>query len=103
MGLWPRFELLLLALGLAGLGSALFHASGASLVGEFAPKERRGFWLSFFGSAGYLGLSLGPWWPSSPWGLWGLRGSSGLPPWPFFPPWPSSAFPRCGAGGSPPG
>jgi FSR family fosmidomycin resistance protein-like MFS transporter len=60
VGLWPRFEVLLLVLGLAGFGSALFHASGASLVGELAPRDRKGFWLSFFGSSGYLGLSLGP-------------------------------------------
>ncbi|WP_347241006.1 MFS transporter [Thermus sp.] len=85
MGLWPRFELLLLALGLAGLGSALFHASGASLVGEFAPKERRGFWLSFFGSAGYLGLSLGPIVALFTVGALGLRGLLWLTPLALLP------------------
>jgi FSR family fosmidomycin resistance protein-like MFS transporter len=75
VGLWPRFEALLLVLGLAGFGSALFHASGASLVGELAPRDRKGFWLSFFGSSGYLGLSLGPivaLWAAGAWGLKGL-------------------------------
>ncbi len=85
MGLWPRFELLLLALGLAGLGSALFHASGASLVGEFAPKERRGFWLSFFGSAGYLGLSLGPLVALFTVGALGLKGLLWLTPLALLP------------------
>ncbi|MFN3178790.1 MAG: MFS transporter, partial [Thermus sp.] len=85
LGLWPRFEVLLLVLGLAGLGSALFHASGASLVGEFAPRERRGFWLSFFGSAGYLGLSLGPVVALFAVGAWGLKGLFWLTPLALLP------------------
>lgn len=85
LGLWPRFELLLLVLGLAGLGSALFHASGASLVGEFAPKERKGFWLSFFGSAGYLGLSLGPLVALFTVGALGLKGLFWLTPLALLP------------------
>ncbi|GAA5334439.1 MULTISPECIES: MFS transporter [Thermus] len=85
LGLWPRFEALLLVLGLAGLGSALFHASGASLVGEFAPAHRRGFWLSFFGSAGYLGLSLGPLVALFAVGAWGLKGLILLTPLALLP------------------
>ena len=85
MGLWPRFEGFLLVLGLAGFGSALFHASGASLVGEFAPKTRRGFWLSFFGSAGYLGLSLGPLVALFTVGAWGLAGLMWLTPLALLP------------------
>ncbi|BDG15336.1 MFS transporter [Thermus brockianus] len=85
LGLWPRFEALLLVLGLAGLGSALFHASGASLVGEFAPAQRRGFWLSFFGSAGYLGLSLGPLVALFAVGAWGLKGLILLTPLALLP------------------
>ncbi|GLV48127.1 MFS transporter [Thermus sp. LT1-2-5] len=85
LGLWPRFEALLLVLGLAGLGSALFHASGASLVGEFAPPDRRGFWLSFFGSAGYLGLSLGPVVALFAVGAWGLKGLVLLTPLALLP------------------
>lgn len=85
VGLWPRFEVLLLVLGLAGLGSALFHASGASLVGEYAPKHRKGFWLSFFGSAGYLGLSLGPLVALFAVGAWGLKGLLWLTPLALLP------------------
>ncbi|TBH17503.1 MFS transporter [Thermus thermamylovorans] len=85
LGLWPRFEVLLLVLALAGLGSALFHASGASLVGELAPKDRRGFWLSFFGSAGYLGLSLGPIVALFAVGAWGLAGLIWLTPLALLP------------------
>jgi len=85
LGLWPRFEALLLVLGLAGLGSALFHASGASLVGGFAPRERKGFWLSFFGSAGYLGLSLGPIVALAVVGAFGLKGLLWLTPLALLP------------------
>ncbi|MCL4455620.1 MAG: MFS transporter [Deinococcus sp.] len=60
MGYFSHIPSLALVLGVAGVGSALFHASAAALVGQYAPQERRGFWLSFFGSSGYLGLSLGP-------------------------------------------
>ncbi len=82
---WPRFEALLLVLGLAGMGSALFHAAGASLVGEYAPKARRGFWLSFFGSAGYLGLSLGPIVALGVVNLFGLKALFWLTPLALFP------------------
>lgn len=60
MGFYPTPWVLALCMGVAGLGSALFHASGAALVGEYAPAGRKGFWLSFFGSSGQLGLSFGP-------------------------------------------
>ncbi len=60
MGFMPNPFVLALLLGISGLGSALFHAAGAALVGQYAPPERKGFWLSFFGSSGYLGLTLGP-------------------------------------------
>jgi MFS transporter, FSR family, fosmidomycin resistance protein len=60
MGFMPNPYILALLLGISGLGSALFHSAGAALVGQYAPPERRGFWLSFFGSSGYVGLTLGP-------------------------------------------
>jgi MFS transporter, FSR family, fosmidomycin resistance protein len=60
MGYMPNPFVLAVLLGVSGLGSALFHSAGAALVGQYAPPERRGFWLSFFGSAGYAGLTLGP-------------------------------------------
>lgn len=60
LGFWTNFWGLLAMVGLAGIGSALFHAAGAALVGQYASPTRRGFWLSFFGSSGYLGISLAP-------------------------------------------
>ena len=60
MGYYPNILVFGIVLGLAGLGSALFHASGAALVGQYASNERKGFWLSTFGAMGHLGLSLGP-------------------------------------------
>lgn len=60
MGFMPNPFILALLLGISGLGSALFHSAGAALVGQYAPPERKGFWLSLFGSGGYLGLTLGP-------------------------------------------
>jgi FSR family fosmidomycin resistance protein-like MFS transporter len=60
MGFMPNPFILAVLLGVSGLGSALFHAAGAALVGQYAPPERKGFWLSFFGSSGYVGLTLGP-------------------------------------------
>lgn len=60
MGYMPNPFVLAILLGVSGLGSALFHSAGAALVGQYAPPGRKGFWLSFFGSSGYVGLTLGP-------------------------------------------
>lgn len=60
MGFYPSPWVLALSMGFAGLGSALFHASGAALAGEYAPEGKKGFWLSFFSSSGQLGLSFAP-------------------------------------------
>lgn len=60
MGLWPGVWLGGLVLGLAGLGSALFHAAAASLAGQYAPTGQRAGWLSIFVVGGYLGFALGP-------------------------------------------
>jgi MFS transporter, FSR family, fosmidomycin resistance protein len=60
MGFMPSPIYLAVLLGFSGLGSALFHAAGAALVGQYAPSERKGFWLSFFGTGGYIGLTLAP-------------------------------------------
>ncbi len=84
LGFLP-FGALLLVLGGAGLGSALFHASGASLVGEWAPPRARGFWLSLFSSSGNLGLSLGPLVALGVVGAWGLQGLPYLLPLVLIP------------------
>jgi FSR family fosmidomycin resistance protein-like MFS transporter len=60
MGFFPTPLALGIALGISGLGSALFHSSAAALVGQYASPQRRGFWLSLFGSGGYFGMSLAP-------------------------------------------
>lgn len=60
MGLVGGYPWLLATLGVAGVGSALFHVAGASLMAQNTPLARRGFWMSFFSSSGVLGMSIGP-------------------------------------------
>ncbi len=60
LGYYPNLFTMAVCLAIAGLGSALFHASGAALVGQYAPDERKGFWLSFFGSSGMFGIASAP-------------------------------------------
>nr|WP_243455034.1 MFS transporter [Meiothermus sp. CFH 77666] len=60
LGFFPNLWVAGVVLALSGLGSALFHSAGAALVGQYADPARRGFWMSFFGTGGYVGLSLGP-------------------------------------------
>ncbi|RDI95638.1 MFS transporter [Meiothermus sp. QL-1] len=60
LGFFPNLWVAGAMLALSGLGSALFHSAGAALVGQYADPARRGFWMSFFGTGGYLGLALGP-------------------------------------------
>ncbi|CAN5857951.1 MFS transporter [soil metagenome] len=85
MGFYPSPWTLGLVLGIAGLGSALFHASGAALVGQYAPEHRKGFWLSFFGSSGQLGLSFGPLVSLGVASSVGLKGLAWLVPLAFIP------------------
>lgn len=104
MGLWPRFEALLFVLALAGVGSALFHASGASLVGEYAPTERRASGFPSSAPRGTWGFPWGPSWPCT-WRGGGASGpSSGSPPGPPprpRPPPPAPGAPRGEARGLP--
>lgn len=60
LGFFPNLWVAGAMLALSGLGSALFHSAGAALVGQYADPARRGFWMSFFGTGGYIGLALGP-------------------------------------------
>ena len=60
LGFFPSLWVAGVALALAGLGSALFHSAAAAMVGQYAPPERRGFWVSFFSTGGYLGMTLAP-------------------------------------------
>lgn len=85
MGFYPTPLIFALVLGLAGMGSALFHASGAALANQYAPPGRKGFWLSFFGSSGQLGLSLGPIVSIGIAGTLGLKGLAYLIPLAVLP------------------
>lgn len=85
MGFYPNIFVLVVLLGLSGLGSALFHASAAALVGQYAPKGRKGFWLSTFGSAGFLGLSFGPIVSLGMAGTLGLKSLAWLIPFALIP------------------
>ncbi len=60
LGFFPNLWVAGVVLALSGLGSALFHSAAAAMVGQYAPHERRGFWVSFFSTGGYLGMSLAP-------------------------------------------
>ncbi len=60
VGWYPNIYLFAFVLAFAGLGSALFHSSAAALVGQYAPENKKGFWISIFGSGGHLGMSLAP-------------------------------------------
>ena len=60
VGFYPNIYLFAFVLAFAGLGSALFHSSAAALVGQYAPENKKGLWISIFGSGGHLGFSLAP-------------------------------------------
>jgi len=60
IGFYPNLYVMASVLAISGLGSALFHSSAAALVGQYAPPERKGFWLSFFGSSGMFGIASAP-------------------------------------------
>jgi len=85
MGFYPTPLIFALVLGLAGMGSALFHASGAALANQYAPPGKKGFWLSFFGSSGQLGLSIGPIVSIGIAGTLGLKGLAYLIPLSLIP------------------
>jgi len=59
IGLWSRYEAIVVILILAGLGTASFHPQAAMLAGH-ASGNRRGFGMSLFVTAGTAGHSLGP-------------------------------------------
>lgn len=84
LGFYPNLFVMALCLSLAGLGSALFHSSGAALAGQYAPAGQKGFWLSFFASSGMLGISLAPIVALGMANSVGLRGLSWLTPLGFL-------------------
>jgi FSR family fosmidomycin resistance protein-like MFS transporter len=60
MGYAPTFFALALLIVLGGIGSAVFHPSGAAYVAANSNLERRGLFASIFSAGGTAGLALGP-------------------------------------------
>lgn len=60
LGFFPNLWVAGAVLALSGLGSALFHSAAAAMVGQYADPARRGFWLSFFSTGGYVGMTFAP-------------------------------------------
>jgi MFS transporter, FSR family, fosmidomycin resistance protein len=60
MGYSATFGGLVALLALAGLGSALFHPSGAVYAVMRVRPDRRGLFASLFSSGGTAGLAVGP-------------------------------------------
>jgi MFS transporter, FSR family, fosmidomycin resistance protein len=60
MGYAPSFAVLGLLVALGGIGSAVFHPSGAAFVAANSNLEKRGLYASIFSAGGTAGLALGP-------------------------------------------
>jgi MFS transporter, FSR family, fosmidomycin resistance protein len=60
MGYAPSFFVVALLIVLGGIGSAVFHPSGAAYVAQNSQIEKRGLYASIFSSGGTAGLALGP-------------------------------------------
>lgn len=60
MGYAPTFLALGMLIVLGGIGSAVFHPSGAAFVAANSNIEKRGLYASIFSAGGTAGLALGP-------------------------------------------
>lgn len=60
IGYAPSFAVLGLLVALGGLGSAIFHPSGAVYAVVSARRDQRGLFASLFSGAGTAGLAVGP-------------------------------------------
>jgi FSR family fosmidomycin resistance protein-like MFS transporter len=60
MGYAPSFAALGALITLAGVGSAIFHPSGAAYVALGARLQRRGLFAALFSAAGTVGVAAGP-------------------------------------------
>ncbi len=58
LGWVNRYDMLILILFLSGIGTAMFHPTGAAAVG-MVNHHRRGLFMSVFNTAGALGVALG--------------------------------------------
>ena len=60
LGLAPSFGVVVVALLVGGLGTALYHPVSAAMVAAAVPERTRGRWMSVYISAGNFGLPVGP-------------------------------------------
>lgn len=60
MGYAPNFAVLGLLIALGGIGSAIFHPSGAAYVALGSRAHQRGLWAAVFSAGGMIGLGIGP-------------------------------------------
>ncbi len=60
IGYAPNFFMLGGLIMLGGLGSAIFHPSGASYIAVSARPDQRGLFVSIFSAGGTAGMGLGP-------------------------------------------
>ncbi len=75
VGIAPSYGIGLFAVGLSGLGIALFHPEAARLTNYFS-GERKASAMSFFGVGGQLGFSTGPLLMTAALLHWGLQGTT---------------------------
>jgi MFS transporter, FSR family, fosmidomycin resistance protein len=76
IGFTPSFPLLLVAAGVAGLGSGFFHPLGALAVRAMLPPRRGNMAMSVYVSAGTVGVAIGPLLGVLVFGLLGARGTA---------------------------
>ena len=60
LGFAPSFFWVAMLIVLGGIGSAVFHPSGAAYVAQNSALEKRGLYASIFSAGGTAGLALGP-------------------------------------------
>lgn len=76
IGFMPSFPLLLVAAGVAGLGSGFFHPLGALAVRALLPPRRRNAAMAVYVSAGTVGVAIGPLLGVLVFGLLNVRGTA---------------------------
>jgi FSR family fosmidomycin resistance protein-like MFS transporter len=78
LGFMPSFPLLLVAAGVAGLGSGCFHPLGALMVRALLPLRHANSAMSVYVSGGTFGVAAGPLLGVAALVLFGVRGTAAL-------------------------